>query len=92
MITVKLDDCEHIDESEGYKSYYNNNYYYMPESICGTNILFEHCDEFADTLHYYLVYPDKRNVLVFQDRWSSHPIIEIKIDDDGNPIKDTYWS
>lgn len=30
MITVKLDDCEHIDESEGYKSYYNNNYYYMP--------------------------------------------------------------
>lgn len=87
-ITFELDLCHHIPE----KSCYNNNYYITPVTINGTTLLYEKCDEFADTLHFYLVYDDGTKVLVFQDRWSSHPIVEINLDDNGIPIPESFWT
>jgi len=74
----------------------SKNYFNLPITIGGANILCESSSEETGIISYYLVYPDGKVILVFQEQiflGGSYTFqINIEIDESGNPVEIQPWT
>ena len=77
-------------------SYYNNNFFEMPVEFDGCDILFEHCDEMTNELHYQIGHLNENGK--FEPRYYFAPEREIIGNDDriyfdlSTASKENLWT